>query len=460
MSELEWLRSRMSWLETQLAKRDEVILEQQKLIKELQKENEQLRKELRKYKNPNTPSGSVPPYLKDELKKTIEGITGTAEQRRYTEPKENSRNSRALKPDHKEMHTADCCPCCGGKLRKKRGKIRRMVIHFTFPKAENVLHESQRYWCPECRKDIVPKAPDTLPNSKFSLDLSIFIVLLSVGFFMSERKIAEFLKICGVDMSDGTVNNVIHRVNRYLGSRKYLELAKELKKSVATYSDETGARHKGKLNWTWLTANAKAVFIRIEATRAHRIANKMPLGQTNVNDGYRAYDGKAKDIQRCWAHPFRSMREPEYYFHSEEDIEQYKVFVEGIARIFVRAKQMKERSTFIREQFDAETRAFLLLPRRYEKNLEKVRNYMLQYEGDWFTFLKRFGIEPTNNRGERAIRPFVIKRKISLHTWSDEGRLGLAIDFSLQQTCRLRNESFMDLVRNEINHNLSEMEKS
>ncbi len=70
-----------------------------------------------------------------------------------------------------------------------------MIIHLTFPKAENVLHESQRYWCLACEKDIVPKVPDTLPNSKSSLDISIFIVLLSVGFFMTERKIAEFLKI-------------------------------------------------------------------------------------------------------------------------------------------------------------------------------------------------------------------------------------------------------------------------
>jgi hypothetical protein len=55
----------------------------------------------------------------------------------------------------------------------------------------------------------------------------------------------------------------------------------------------------------------------------------------------------------------------------------------------------------------------LILRRRYwykstKKFVEKIRNG-LDY---WFTFLLHPGVEPTNNRAERAIREPVVQRKI------------------------------------------------
>ena len=82
------------------------------------------------------------------------------------------------------------------------------------------------------------------------------------------------------------------------------------------------------------------------------------------------------------------------------------------------------------------------------------------YEGEWFTFLERGGVDPTNNRTERALRPIVIRRKISQHSWSVQGMKGLAVMQSLYETCKLREENFIDLIRSEVEANINERGKS
>jgi hypothetical protein len=62
-------RTKIVQLKAQLAERDKIILDLKEKVEYLQRENkelyneiERLHKELRKYKNENTLSGSIPPY--------------------------------------------------------------------------------------------------------------------------------------------------------------------------------------------------------------------------------------------------------------------------------------------------------------------------------------------------------------------------------------------------------------
>jgi transposase len=58
-----------------------------------------------------------------------------------------------------------------------------------------------------------------------------------------------------------------------------------------------------------------------------------------------------------------------------------------------------------------------------------------------WVFLAQHGVEPTNNRAERALRSGVLWRKRSLGTASTQGnRWGERI-LSLRETCRLRARS-------------------
>lgn len=468
-NEIVELQKRANQFEKQLSNAHAIILELKKENemlcrenKKLEKENEKLHKQLRKFLNENTPSGSVPPYLKDELEAAFppENTNSEKKEREGKQtPLSNKRNKRP-KPQKKKRHTIKKCPCCGKELKPLQTERTRIVIHLKLPKAEAVEHISEGGYCPECKKRFYAPVPDTLPNSKYSLDIAIFIVTLSVVFNMSQRKIAELLDKFGVPISPASVNNVYHNVRKYLGEKKYREFEQELRKSMNTHVDETSHRHKGKNRCTLLVGNAKTIFIRIAKARDTKTVKKLPLGKYTNCDGYRAYDKVDTVIQRCWAKVSRKARNPEYGFSDEEEVKQYKTFVSKLFKIYHDAKHTKERGEEVRRSFDIRLRKLLMKPRKEERNLLRLMNYILEYEGEWFTFLLRKGIAPTNNFAEQQLRPLVIKRKISQHTWSESGQRSLEVFYSLAQTCKLRKENFADLVRNEIEANLAEMRKS
>ena len=437
------------------------LAEALKMIAKLEKENKKLQGQLDKFLNENTPSGSVPPYLKDELESLF------PPENKETEEKENegkhaklpNKRNKRPKPDKKKRHKIKKCPCCGKKLRPSKKKQHRIIIHLQMPKPSVVDHESEGGYCSDCKERFYAHVPDSLPKSKYSLNIAIFIVTLSVVYNMTQRNIADFLGKLGVSIAPASVNNVYHNVRKYLGDKKYRQFEQELKNSVHTNADDTSHRHRGQNFWIRLVTNAKTVFIRLGKTHNSKDTKKLPLGKHLTCDGYRGYDKTNKIIQRCWAKVSRRARNPKYYFNDEWEVEQYKAFVSELFRIYHDAKKIKEMGKDIQKAFDKILKELLLKPRKEERNLLHLMNYILEYEGEWFTFLLRKGITPTNNRAEQRLRPLVIKRKISQHTWSEDGQRCLEVYYSLAQTCKERKQDFGDLIKTEINTNLSEMGK-
>ena len=69
--ENEQLKDNNGKLEQTISKQGQELLKLRQIIEVAAEEIDKLRKELRKYHNENTPSGAIPPYLKDELTKIV-----------------------------------------------------------------------------------------------------------------------------------------------------------------------------------------------------------------------------------------------------------------------------------------------------------------------------------------------------------------------------------------------------
>ena len=69
-----------------------------------------------------------------------------------------------------------------------------------------------------------------------------------------------------------------------------------------------------------------------------------------------------------------------------------------------------------------------------------VRRLLREMDSLW-VFLAHHGVEPTNNRAERALRFGVQWRKRSLGTASEKGNRWVERILSLKETCRLRSVS-------------------
>ena len=160
----------------------EIVESQQKQIDRLEKEIDKLRKELRKYVNENTPSGSIPPYLK-KLEETVEEYSSNDDDK--SPPKENVRNARPKHIDRKERHRLEnpTCPnpdCKGHARRKGTSTRKRIVIHLQLPTAETVEHESDIHQCNKCGKVFSAPVPNALPRTEFDIFTAVFLSYMSI----------------------------------------------------------------------------------------------------------------------------------------------------------------------------------------------------------------------------------------------------------------------------------------
>jgi regulator of replication initiation timing len=425
--------------------------------KNLEKENLRLQKELRKYHNENTPSGALPWYLKSAA---IEMEEKKGEKKKPEGKSMNIRNSRPRRCDRTEVLQLSSCPCCGGKLKKRRAKPRkRIVLKLMLPEAEAVRYIIPKYWCENCKKEFSPKVPDALPNSKFDLNVFLFISFLSVGLNLSVDNISNlFSTVFGLSISPASVSNSLKKLKDYLGD-KYIELEHEIRKESVHYRDETGWKRDGKINWAWVIATAKRILYKIEESRSHKTAKKFkPLRESiTICDGYAAYNDLGGRIQRCWAHLLRKARYPEYPFSSDKEIEEYTQLVRGLQKLFKDAKEEKKLgcSPELKEKYEKRLFELLQMKGLMGRNREELTNYIMKFNDEWFTFLEFPKVEPTNNLAERALRHIVLKRKISQQSRSWESQQSYAMQASLYMTSKLRNQNYLEVLRNVVEEKIN-----
>lgn len=114
----------MEITEKEYSKLIKTIEMQDARIKALEKTVEALTSELHKYKNENTPSSMVPPFLKDLEKKVDKEMKDIESE---DVPKQNARNARPT-PDKIEVHKIDKCPNGGKAVTKRKRTYKRIVI--------------------------------------------------------------------------------------------------------------------------------------------------------------------------------------------------------------------------------------------------------------------------------------------------------------------------------------------
>jgi len=433
------------------------------IIQALQKENEGLRKrvealekELRKYINENTPSGAIPPYMKKKLEEIVNEYSKTPDEENK-EHKENRRNARPKRIDRKEYHSDDepCCPGCGG-VGRRRGKStrKRIVIHITLPKFDNVEHESEIYQCNDCGKIFDAQIPNVLPNSEFDIATTVLMSYLSTGANVTIGNIAALFRSFGLNISEGSVTNALKRLKRYLGPY-HKELLEKVKAANARYKDETSHRHNGENFWTWVIATKEWVYYTIERRRSHKVAKKLASDHgTDIVDGYAGYNGLS-DIQRDWSHSLRRAKKPIYDFGVGENYDEYRSFVKELSLLFHDAKIAKKKrgvSKDLRNEYNDRLWKLLQTAPTKGRNFTRLTNYIMRFDGQWFTFLEYKDVDPTSDLAERSLRHVVVKRNVSQQTRGQDSMDSYAMQASLYMTSKIRGEDYME--------NLSDIIKS
>lgn len=214
-------------------------------------------------------------------------------------------------------------------------------------------------------------------------------------------------------MTPASAFDITRRVSECLRP-KYDAVLEEIRRSRIVYVDETGEKVDGKKHWLWVFTTKNQTLFVISKSRGKNVLEQV-LGKNFEGyvgcDGWKSYSNFTGRLQRCWAH---LLREAQWL---AEHCEEAKPLYLGLKRLYadLAASLVGDPPLLQRKklQLAAKRRLRYWLERGYvsdeaKRFVAKVRN-----GGDhWFTFVLVAGLEPTNNRAERAIKEPVVQRKI------------------------------------------------
>jgi len=117
------------------------------------------------------------------------------------------------------------------------------IIQDVILQADNVCYLLEVWRSPDGKKQMTAKLPKNLQGSHFGADLRAFILSAYHELGASQGSISNFLSNIGVDISDGSINNLLIKKQDVFHQEKeeLLQVGKLLSPELRT--DDTGAKH-------------------------------------------------------------------------------------------------------------------------------------------------------------------------------------------------------------------------
>ncbi len=275
--------------------------------------------------------------------------------------------------------------------------------------------------------------------------LASFIICLSLRMRLSRPRIREFLADwLGISLSKGCISQCIAEGGRAAGPLED-EFVVEIQQAKLLHVDETGWKENGKARWLWVLKTATVTFYMIGSRSWDTIADIMEhFAGWLMSDGYGQYRKYGKRL-RCLAHIIRKARGLEESCHPEaaefgkKVLEIMNLFISGIyeARgdpaidLMARySEKLAELKTLCEKYRDHE----------HEKTKKLARELLNDWHAIW-NVLQHPQMPITNNLAEQALRHWVISRKISFGTRTEQGSRAYTILASVIDTCRQRGVS-------------------
>jgi transposase len=398
-------------------------MDEGEVIRQLMDSNEQLRREiellrarikelearLAKYENPHTP-----PSLRRGRKGSREQNEGGLGKPGRKIGHEGVTRPHA-NPDRQVKVTADRCPDCGTEL----GDPIRMEskIIEEIPELQPIRvteYKIAHYRCPSCQKEVIANDANCPTEGRFGNNIIAQTTLLKYEDRLPHRKIQDALgRMYGLNISPATILDLTRRAADAVQSQ-YDMILDRIRNAPIVYVDETSIDVQGELNWIWIFTTPSEIFVVIRKSRGMKVLMEVLTRKFTgiiVCDGWKPYPKFTKRIQRCWAHLLRESKD------LAENIEEAIPLHKALTQLYKELNDKLEGDPppESRRELWQEARATLQqwLMREYAN--DRVRKLIGKISNGfdyWFTFIIHPGVEPTNNRAERALREHVILRKI------------------------------------------------
>jgi hypothetical protein len=278
--------------------------------------------------------------------------------------------------------------------------------------------------------------------------LVTFICALALRMRLSRARIREFLHDwLGLKLGVATINQCIHEGGRAVEPVVEEEILSAIREAELLYADETSWKEHGQLLWLWVFTCATATFF-IVGKRSRELLWRV-LGESYDNwlmsDGYWAYRDYLKRL-RCLAHITRKARGLEQSLDrdarrfGEHVLQVLDTVMEAVYQARGAPPEVALQKTHAGLLADLLTACMDNADSQHEKTRALARELL----NDWNTFwvvLEYPQFPLTNNAAERALRHWVIARRISHGTRTAQGTHVFSLLASVIETCRQRSVS-------------------
>lgn len=457
---------------------EELLMVSLNLLKDLQEAHDRFNQ---RSDNSSRPSGSFAPWEgtvvndeDDQSKKTSsknaeekEGKSKTPQDEKEAKPKKSGKPKGAEGHGRKiereitgtEEHRAESCSTCAKKMVEDAEFFPRTGFYvLDISVGENgievtyVKHLYGDTLC-SCGHKTRTKPARCEKEEDWHTDLSewrligpmLASLMVSLAFrsHMSRLRIKEFLRDwLEIRISKGTINNTIREAGQAVEPLEE-ELIKEVEKAELLHADETSWKENGKLRWLWVLMTENVTLFLI-GRRSWDVIAKILENYAGwlMSDGYMVYRKYAKRL-RCWAHLIRKARGLSESLNKEARLfgtEILEIFTLLIKQIY-QAREGPERN--LKEELASKLEKLKKLCEKHKDSKhEKTRKLARELLNDWDTFwtvLEHTELPITNNIAERALRHWIISRRISFGTRSKEGSRAFTLLASVIETCRQRD---------------------
>jgi transposase len=267
--------------------------------------------------------------------------------------------------------------------------------------------------------------------------LTVFIGELSGPQRDNRSAVQEFCTtVLGIPMSRGTIQRAVDRVSEAITPHDEA-IAGKARGAKVNYIDETAWYQHGVLAWLWVMVNTTVALFSVHASRSRAAFEALIERWAGilVSDGYGVYQQWVHGRQTCLAHLIRrarglaERRDPEIAWFG--------------GRVMRELQRLVHWATAPPTSGEVQTwyARMVHLLGCYQQRSDEAGTFAHTLDrelGALWTFVVEEGVEPTNNRAERALRFAVLWRKSMQGTYNAKGDRWVERILSLRETCRLR----------------------
>jgi transposase len=384
----------------------------------------------------NSTTSSRPPSSDSPYKKPRQRPTATTPRKAGGKPGHPGHRQVLLPPTTVQELRPERCACGNTTFALTTPYQTHQVIELP-PIAMDVTHfVLHQGWCPACgtwSKAQLPPEQVTGYGPRFSALMGELAGTYGNGRRMVQTFCASVLQ---VPLSLGAIQKVLDRVTHALDPY-YVALAMQARQAPVNYIDETPWFCTHTLHWLWVMASERVAFYMVHPRRSKEAFAALidDWAGILVSDGYGVYQTWVASRQTCLAHLIRTARG--LAGRHDTDLAACGTWALAELRRLCHMAQAPPTGGEWRAWY---ARLCKLIEQYHDRQDDAgrfARRLLREMDSLW-VFLTQCGVEPTNNRAERALRFGVLWRKRSLGTSSDKGNRWVERILSLKETCRLQ----------------------